>query len=237
MVFNNLTAAFRISLLLYLVQVAVGVYFSHNYGAVLVAMQMSASMGVPMAAPDGFWLALGLMILVNTVTGLWIAISWHRYILLQENDGGVIPAFHGGALLSYFGKSLGLGVLLGLAYVLIGLALGQFFGIALVQLGVFAVLIYVFYRLALVLPAVAIGQSMSLSQSWEKTAEASGVIAQLSLIAIGFIVLTQIPQMLDSAPTSVISMIYSYVLGWIIMMVASSVLTTLYGVYVEGRRI
>ena len=43
--------------------------------------------------------------------------------------------------------------------------------------------------------------------------------------------------MIDSNPGSIINLVYSHVTGWIVMMIGISVLTTIYGVYVEGREI
>jgi len=49
--------------------------------------------------------------------------------------------------------------------------------------------------------------------------------------------LVQLPSRLNPDPTSIISLIYSNVLGWFIMMGGASVLTTLYGVLIERREL
>ncbi len=240
MVFGNLRAAFRVSLALYLAQAAFGIYFTSGYGDFM--RQLAA--GDVTSFPPGFWLSWTLFIAISFVTSLWIAVGWHRYILIEENNGAIIPPFQGRQMLAYLGKSLLIGLLLGLAFIMISsflsLVMGAVAGVGGVLMSTFisfGLVFYFFYRLGLILPAAAVGNSMTFSESWENTAQASAAIGQLAVIAIGFVALTQIPQYMNSDPDSVINIVYTYVLGWITMMVGASVLTTLYGVYFEGRKI
>lgn len=240
MIFGNLGAAFRISLVLYLVQVAVGVYHTSRFGDDVRAMQMSGRMDTP----PGFWPVLLLVIVVSVITSLWIAVSWHRYVLLEENPSAVVPPFRGDQILSYLGKTILLGLLLAITGFMVGMILALVFGMIAGPVGVmvsvfltFGLLVYLSYRFALVLPATAIGQPLTFAESLGKTSPASGAIIQLSVIAIGFAVLIELPQFMNADPNSIVNIIYIYVLGWITMMVGISILTTLYGVYVEGREL
>lgn len=241
MVFANLAVAFRISLMLYLVQVAAGVYFSGKFGNTLLMLQSGT--GIP-HIPPGFWPTFALLLAVNLITSLWIAVSWHRYILLEENNGAVLPAFKGPQIMAYFGKSILLGLLLALVFIATSMIAGMILGGVAGEVGLlasslvaFGVSIYLSYRIGLALPAAAIDRSMTFGESWNATTPAAAAIFQLAVIAIGFIVLIQLPQMFNADLNSVINLVYTYVMGWIIMMVGVSVLTTLFGIYVEGRKI
>ncbi len=238
MVSNNLIEAFRISLLLYAVQVAVNIWFMGQHGEAIQAMQS----GMMMSVPDGYWPSWGLTIAVSTLTSLWIAVGWHRFVLMQENPTAVLPQFHGNQIVAYLIKSLLLGLRVGVIAVIVmmiaGFALGAILGNAGALLGVLIVVafsVYLLYRWGLVLPAAALGNTMSFKESWDSTALASGAIWQLSVVALGATFLVMLPQIMSSDLTSLINQIYTYVLNWIIMMVGVSVLTTLYGVYHEGR--
>ena len=240
MVFGNLRAAFRISLVLYLAQAAFGIYFTNGYGDFMREM----AGGNVTSFPPGFWLSWTLFIAVSFVTSLWIAVGWHRYILIEENNGAIIPPFQGAQMLAYLGKSLLIGLLLGFAFILVSsflsLVMGAVAGVTGVLISTFisfGLMFYLFYRLGLILPAAAVGGAMTFSESWETTAPASTAVGQLAVIAIGFVILTRIPQYMNYDPDSIINIVYTYVLGWITMTVGASALTTLYGVYFEGRKI
>ncbi len=243
MVFRNLGPALRISGVLYVIYIIVNLYFTLNFNDDLVQLQISMSKGeVPTELPSGLISTMILNIFVSLLSSLWISVLWHRYVLLEQIPETVVPPLYLDKILRYLGKTIQLSLFLGVVVVAMGLLLG--FALELF-LGVFAamaiplillgVMLYLSYRLALVFPAVALGESMSFKTSWEKTTAASGAIAQLAVIAVVFVILIQVPSNMNPDTTSVINLTYAYVVGWIVMMVGISVLTTLYGIYVEGR--
>ncbi|WP_457646114.1 hypothetical protein [Profundibacter sp.] len=239
MVFNNLGAALRISGVLYLIQAAVSVYYTITFSEYLLAIS-SGAMPPP---PDGA-IFTGLMVVVVSVfVPIWIAVAWHRYILLEENPGAAVPTFHGPQIMVYLGKS----ILIGLLLVGGGMAVG---GISVIVLGIFGsygliagmvlafvFMIYISYRIGLVLPAAALGKKMAFGEAQDMTSQAKSVVFQLAIITIGFGVLTQLPSYFNADPASAINIVYSQVTGWIVMMLGISILTTLYGVYVENREL
>ena len=245
MVFGNLGPALRISGVLYLVYVAVNVYFMNNFGNDIQTIQQNMAAGLmPEELPSGLVSMMVLNFVVAILTSLWIAVIWHRYVLLEENSGAIIPPLYIGTIAAYLGKTIQLTLMLVAIGILLGVLLG--FGIGLlvgsaaasiVPLVLLGVILYLSYRLGLVMPAVAIQNPMTFKSSWEKTKLASGPIAQLAAIAVVFAIVIQIPSNMNPNQTSVINLVYSYAVGWIAMMVGVSVLTTLYGVYAEGREL
>lgn len=245
MILGNLNAAFRVSLALYLLKVGVDVYFINNFGNVILAPQAGSGL---VNVPPGFWSAWMVLMLFAIVTGLWIAVSWHRYVLLEENPGAILPPFLGDRILAYFWSSLALGFTVALAaivpLIVIAIIGAGLFGMvggqgmqALMTIMIGGPMMYVFYRLCLVLPAAALGEPKKLGESWGDTKPASNAIWQLVGIGIVATLVIRVPTYLSSDPTSVVNMFYTYVMGWLAMMVGVSVMTTLYGIYVEGREL
>lgn len=245
MVFANLGPALRISGLLYFAYMIVNAYFQLNYSDDLRALQQNMAAGfVPMELPSGLLTAMTLNFVVGLLTSLWIAVLWHRFILLSQIPVTAIPQLYSGMVASYLGKTIQLALMLAVIGVVLGMLLGVAIGPLLGPLAVSAiplillgVLLYLSYRLGLVFPAIALETSMPFKASWENTKSASGAIAQLAVIAVVFAIIIQIPSNMNPDPTSIINLIYSYVVGWIAMMVGISVLTTLYGIHIEGREI
>lgn len=243
MVFGNLGPALRISGLLYLIYMIVNAYFLLNFADDLVELQYSMSTGhLPEVLPSGLIATMVLNFVIGLLTSLWIAVLWHRFVLLGQTPQSAMPPLYAGMVLMYLGKTIQLSLMLAV----VGVVLGGFIGLALapilgalaavsIPLMLLGALLYLSYRLGLIFPAVALSKTMTFRESWSKTTAASGAIAQLAVIAVVFAILIQIPSNMNPDPTSTINLIYSYVVGWIAMMVGISVLTTLYGIYVEGR--
>lgn len=241
MVFWDLKASLRISGLLY-AAIMVAQYF------VLKSEIALATIGNTGVVPS-----IGLILLsviVSLVASLWIAVAWHRYVLEDENNGAILPAFHSDKLLSYFGVSLLIGVIIIIPTLLliavVSLLLFPMIDVSgpnslhlmslILSLALIPVL-YAFNRLSAALPAVAVGKDLSFKQAWAATGNFSGAIWHLSILemvayagltAVGGVVF---PETLTSL------MLQSLVFGWIGTMVGVSILTTIYGVAIEGREL
>lgn len=221
------------------------------YGAVIVASlllldgapaDLPAEMGEeglpPFATPEmlGPTLLLGLL---NLVVTLWIAVAWHRYVLLEEVPAGWLPPLRGQEMLGYLWRSILIGLLvvaaiLGIAIPLSALALAIPVLAALAPLvGVFLGAV-VFYRLGVSLPARAIGRHMTFGEAMEATRGETGTVLALALLTVGFTLLLQVPTLLEGS-VGVVTLIYQGVVGWIGLLVGVSTLTALYGHLVEGR--
>ena len=240
MVFDNLAAALRISLVLYLISTVAAIYFAQKYGTTIAHMQD----GVGIMPPAGFWLTSLAVAVINLLTSLWIAVGWHRYILLEEAPAGFLPVFKGDRIGAYFWKSLLIGLILVVVALIVGAIAGTIIlgltgtsSTLLLNIAIAAPSFYIFYRLCLTLPSAALGGQFGFSDSWQATKPASATILQLVIIGLCAVFLVQLPSSFSDDPTSMINIIYSHVLGWFIMMGGVSILTTLYGIYFEGRKL
>lgn len=239
LVLRNLGAAFKVSAVLYLIQVAAQVYAFNNPALDPQMLDMDNPDVQPDMGALGNYLILSL---ASLVASLWIAVAWHRYVLAEEYPTGWLPAWHGGFLLSYLGRSLLIGIIVAVAIMIVSIPAGMIAlalpgGLILMFAVMLGVSVYITFRLGVMLPAAAMGKSMTLSESWKATASESGSIMVLGVIAIGAGLILQLPSLLGGSGGTVISLIYNLVTGWFAMIIGVSVLTTLYGHMVEGRAI
>ena len=240
MVFNNLGAALRISLVLYLIQSAVSVYYTITFSDYLKAI----STGTMPPPPQGAIVTGLLVLVVSIIVPIWVAVAWHRYILLEETPDAIFPEFRGPQIMAYLGKTILIGLLLVIGGIAVGMLLGfvfaAIFGPIGAMVGILLTLVfivYISYRIGLVLPAAALGKPMTFGESLDTTSADKGVVLQLAIISIGFAVLMQVPSYFNADPASIVGLVYSQVIGWIAMMFGISVLTSLYGVYIEKREL
>lgn len=199
----------------------------------------------------GTFLLSGLIILaLYFFVFAWVAVTWHRFILLEEYPA-TVPAISDRPIVPYIGKSLILGLILmaiGIpVFFLAGALIAIFVDPATMAAGGFslpaliigiaagAVMMWFWFRLAITLPATAIGKSMTLGEGWAATARIAGPIfvAVLILIAINVVVGEIVGAVFG--PTGTISAVVQIIVQWISLMVGASMLTTLYGHLVEGR--
>lgn len=172
----------------------------------------------------------------------WIVVSWHRYVLLEEMPQGWVPPFRADRILAYFGLLLMLGLIALIALVplfFIIAVLGDSSVNLSLTIGVFYFLAVVLciYRLSIMLPASAIGQPITLGAAWSKTEGIFGTLIVLLVVSFVFQILVQ----------TVFSLLLAIpVIGFALVLIPSililplinvSILTTMYGVYVEGRSI
>ena len=183
-----------------------------------------------------------LTVILATVAFVWIAVTWHRYILLDEVPAGQLPAFKGDFILAYFLRSLLIGVIVFGIAIVMGIAtfVLSFLGplVFIVTIGFFILMVIASYRLSPMLPAAALGQRMTVSEAWASTAGANGTIVVLAIISVIAAIVINLPMAVLSflGPIGVfLSLLWSLATGWVIMLVGISIVTTIYGHYVEKR--
>jgi hypothetical protein len=225
---HNINDAVRISWPLILVMV-LSLAFGTSAGS-----PMNARTAHPMSGADV------LLQLAMAVVGVWVAVAWHRYVLLEETSGP-IPPFHGKRMLAYFFTALIVGLVLGFGAGLVGALVGllTFNLMPLFVVAVFAILvcvIWVFYRLSPLLPAAALGESLGVKAAWAATEQISGavliaaLILALSAMGLGLVVVFAVFPL-----STLLGMALIAALQWAYSMVGISILTTVYGISVQGR--
>lgn len=188
-----------------------------------------------------------LQIVGSAFVGVWVAVAWHRYVLLEE-VAGPLPPFRGRSMLAYFVTFFWIFaavviIALLLAFVLVAVVPMQPNTVGTIASGMIGVLvavlgIWLFYRLSPLLPAAALGETLSIREAWAVTAQISWAVLLavliwgLAVLAIGAVV-----QFVLTPISFPIGMLASGLLNWASTMVGISILTTIYGIAVEGREI
>lgn len=196
-----------------------------------------------------FWSPAFLALLVVMITtSLWIAVSWHRYILLGQKPG-LVTTPHPGRMAGYFGKGLHmtfvlllpLALLVAILPFVIGPNLGPRFlaeNRLMVLLGLFAITAVfgvLSLRLATVLPGAALRSGVRFYSGWHATRGRSGAILSLFLITVAATATVSAIGNLLFDGNPFVTLGWSAATNWLFLMVNLSILTTLYGHYVEKR--
>ncbi|MGJ8603676.1 MAG: hypothetical protein ACSHXH_06070 [Marivita sp.] len=237
LVMANLDQAFRLSLVLYLIQ---SIYTVYSFLNPSETMDFEGTQ-IPVMSPETIFptIVLGLL---AVIASLWIAVAWHRFALTGEATSGWVPRFHGSEIIGYLGRSVLIGLLVVLGVVVVSIPVG------IISLGLPAlagimpfILIgmaaYLFFRLGIMLPAAALGEKLTLGDAWDATRGQSATILTLALIVVGASIVIQLPSWFNDDPNSVVNVVYSLVVNWFATIIGISVLTTLYGHFVEKRPI
>ena len=248
---DNLGLALKVSLVPYGIALAATILLGGAGLASMAALDPTDPVATEAAFSGAAAGAALLVVAIFVVASLWVAVAWHRATLLEEPVGWV-PPFHGGPILGYFGRSLLIGIVLAFAYLALALVAGLLGALLpplaiLVLLAGTVALVVVFYRLATILPAGAVERPMGLGEAWSATSGASGAILLVAVLTVALSLALQLPGLLvggglgavgdpaAAATGGLISVIYGVVVQWILLMVGISVLTVLYGHFVEDR--
>jgi len=250
LLFRNLGDALKISLGPYLIAalacgaigLAVGIPTLRLAQGGMPAFQATAAMG------GAYLVAILAFAVILLFTSSWVAVSWHRFVLLSEYPG-ILPALAGRPIWAYLGRV----ILLSLILMLISIPLGFLVGLVMIpfmngaESVLFAaamvvgllmgtILAYFSLRFALVLPAISVDRPISFGDSWSITGRLSGAIfgAVLILTFLNIAIVGILGLVLGD---NVIAAILGLIVDWVSLMVGISILTTLYGHLVEGRTI
>ncbi|MDZ4311818.1 MAG: hypothetical protein U1A24_14830 [Cypionkella sp.] len=234
-VMDNLGPALKVSGVLYFVQVVIT-------GALGYAMASSGVAGMG----SGMGLGVILVLVVSLITGIWIAVAWHRYVLLGEEPVGYVPPFMGERMGSYFVKSLLIGLVLMVLGMILGMVVGLLFGRLMAASGMFVAMllmaamvqvpmIFLGLRMAAALPGTALGANPPLMAGWQATEGEWRPLLQLAvLMALALWVVNLIGWFVFGG-IGVMAQLWQLIAGWPVTMVGLSILTTLYGHYIEKR--
>jgi hypothetical protein len=233
MVFGNFTRTLRIG----------GVAL-----AVLVALTLSLG-GLSRAEVTSVSGTAMVLTFARIIVGLWVAVAWHRYILLEEEPGALLPAWNGVAIWAYFKA----GFLVGLILLVILLPLMTVAGFLLLPMAgpsaaspplllgligflvAFLPAIFIFYRLSPALPAAAIGRPLGLREAWFQTGVSGWAFVPLTLVSVLAGWLLDLPLPALARVSLPLALVWSAVGQWLMLMVGASIMTTIYGHYIERR--
>lgn len=195
--------------------------------------------------PKGSGLAgpMFLVVILSLLIGMWSVVAWHRFVLLEDLPEGWMPALRADRVLAYLGRSVQIALVLiclMLPLALVALLLVSVLNgmgpsvLALINLPLTIVVTYIVLRLSVLLPAAALGAPMGLREAWSCTSGAFGDLMGLSAIMVALQFAAQF--IIDaSAGTPSLAAAVSLVISVVLALVNISLLTTLFGHYVEGR--
>ena len=173
----------------------------------------------------------------------WIAIAWHRFILIEESTNYIFPIWDNSRIIKYSIKTIAIVTsvifLLIIPFSMINIfinSLGLVLILPAVNILLFISFYYLFFRAGLVLPSIALDKTMSIKQSFFETKTMSKEIWGLAVIVIVMILgIGVISGIL--APNNIIGVLVTSLFQWIVVMVSASLMTTLYGHIIERRPI
>lgn len=232
MVFGNFGPAIRISMPVIILTLA---------GAVLFPFDMAEA---EMHADRMFNGPFFIWLLLSVIAVYWVAVAWHRFCLIEEYPGALVPAFRGDRMLAYFGWTLLIILIAAAASIpaalLIGLVMAALqapvIGVAL-WLVWFAIILWIVQRISMVLPAAALGQAAAIGKSWEATREMSTTIFMVTILLTLFSFVLSLVVAPLFAVSPLVGSVANAGVQWLSMMLGLSILTTFYGICVEGRTI
>jgi hypothetical protein len=244
-IFGNLGAVLRISILLALIPLA----FMLALGlaplfADEAAMQRAIETG---SMPWGRFL---LFLLVAIVTAIWIAVAWHRFILLEEQPGTVLPAWKGDRVWSYLVASI-IVILIGIVVTIVislvmGLILAAILPMPTTMAGLIFVtiiaglligvpIIVVILRIGPILPASAVGERLGVGGAWEATRGSTLTFAGVAVVIILISLALEFIGARVFGRSVMLAGIWGFAVQWFNLMLGLSIATTIYGHYVQRR--
>lgn len=180
-----------------------------------------------------------------------IAVAWHRYVLLDEVPKGLARLRVDATVWRYFGNIFLIGLLLVVAMLPLSLLVMTLFGLhpALGVIGALAYVVFlvmpIIYRLSIKLPAIALerrdfrlGDAWIVSQAnWWQIAGVGVSVTLLSWIVglIMALVSKLLTMVLGESVGGWIDILLQTGVNWVLTIMGITLLTTLYGFFVEKR--
>lgn len=199
------------------------------------------------------WFALIVSFIILVVVYSNIAVRWHRYLSTGEASSGLRGLRFDGAMGSYFVNVIVLAIIFVMALVAIALPFqlillfAGFDPYSVAVLGLYAAILPVMVlglRLSIKLPAVALGHfGFGLGSAMSATSGNFWRLAGLSLLVflpgiavrLFYYPLQMAAYLLGDAMGSILILAVKVVLEWAVVIISLSVLTGLYGFFVQGR--
>lgn len=227
---NNLGAAFRVSVVPGVILLLLGI--------ALLGASFAMSGGAAGAMSGVFGLVF-FVLFVPLATS--VAVNWHRHVLLSEPVGWM-PTLRWGRIGAYLLRGILVTLLFVASGVVVMLPIGLLTGAhhgpgpLSVVLGSVALLflVTVNWRLGAAMPGAALDGGAGIGDTWAAT---RGEWPAMLALALGFLLVSILLGLLAAllAFVPVLGMIAKLALNWFLGMLGLSILTTLYGHYIEKR--
>jgi len=233
-------------------QQALQIFLLPTILAIAIVLGAAFGLGVPPGAfattpegsgdpvPGGLYLFIWIAFMTIVFVMCWTVVAWHRFVLLEEYPQGWIPAVKGDRIAAYVGRS----ILLILAFFAMSIPLvivmTATMGVPVVMwplLFACSLIVYVFgLRLSITLPAAAIGSRLTFGQAFEETRGAFWPILTIAFCSgvLGFS-LNAVELLFANIP--VLYYIWAVPTQLFVAVLNVSVITTLFGHYVEKRTV
>ena len=192
---------------------------------------------------------------VSIIAYASIAVNWHRYVLLDEVASGWQRLRIDSLMWRYIGNGFLIGIILagafaaGLGIALIGMVFGAVVGKAATvivvpaMLALYAMVLVAAYRLSVKLPAIALGRhDFSLQDAWAATAENFWQLLALIVLFVACVFIAALGTFLVSYSFGTlgtvglsVALAIQVLVNWVATILGVTLLTSLYGFFVEGR--
>lgn len=230
MIFGNLGQALKVSVGPYLILIL-------GYAVSLAALFMMGDSTVRMMPL--ITIMVSVLLPLSLFVAAWVAVSWHRFILLEEG-AGLLPTVKGKPIWPYAGRLTLLGLLIAIIAIslvfLVGIisAVLPFLAIPLFVV-VVVILGFVGLKIAVSLVGTALGKTMQVGEVWKATDRINNTIFGLVFLMV---IINVVPGLIIAgiaAYIPIIGFVLDVALSWLTMMLGISILTTIYGHVIEGR--
>lgn len=195
------------------------------------------------------WGRLTAVFLLSFLIGLWAAAAWHRFILMAERPRGFLPSVPWPVYWAFVRKSLWVGVLIFLLIVLASVVYGVVIGFAsgitkrppglvaqAIGLCLSVPIMVLTLRLAVNLPAAAVQSPHGMTEIWKAMSDLFwtllGLLLALTLLRY---LAGEALSLLGLTPLTTPGLVVAAVLESLLAILSLSIVTTLYGRYIEGR--
>lgn len=245
MLLRNRDAALRIGGLMLVLQLLSLLLLGRYYFETITVSGTDMSIDSLVAMQSGY-MRSGLVNVALVVVGLWTICAWHRFVLLNEGPNGYLPRWNGAAIWRYVKA----GVVVALCVIAVALVGGLVFGGIAAALGmrtgfgafllmapVWVAVILTVYRLAPMLPSAALGERLTVKQAFASTAGQTAALLVLALLSFVAASVLQFPARFLAMAWVPLGLVWAALAQWISGMVGASILTTLYGYFVEHRQL
>ncbi len=201
-----------------------------------IVLPQSHAAGGEVAARGSMILAGLISILIWVLAMVWMLVNWHRFILLFEYPSGWLPPLRRGAIAAYLWWVVQM-TLMVIAALIPLVVLTQILGGAhsiLLMIWVGATL-YGFYRISPILPAAAVGETLGMRAAWDATRPGAGAIVVVIIMTMVATQLVGVTDVLLTGSIPVLGAILSIMMTAALGLLNASILTTIYGHYIDGR--